>query len=391
MNTKVIAPFLVIAVALIVAAIIVATPARLQPFQAERVSQTVRVLEADPKSVRMVVHSQGTVAPRTETALVPEVSGNIVWISPNLIAGGYFEAGDPLLKIDNRDYVTAVDRARAAINRAEAEQEFSEFELQRLKELETRELISRSEVEAGIRIARVAEANLQEARASLQQTERDLTRTEIRAPFKGFVRNEQADIGQFVSRGTAIANIYAIDFIEVRLPIADQQLAYLDLPLSQRGELAIARAPSVRLSADFAGQKYSWMGTVVRTEAEIDSSNRMVYAVARVIVDNTETDAPETVAPPVGLFVNAEIQGRPADNIIVLPRAAIRNASEILIVDNDNRLRFRTVELLRIYGNEAFISGGIQKGELINLSPLQAVVDGMRVEPLLDSGQHSLL
>lgn len=391
MNTKVIAPFLVIAVALIVAAIIVATPARLQPFQAERVSQTVRVLEADPKSVRMVVHSQGTVAPRTETALVPEVSGNIVWISPNLIAGGYFEAGDPLLKIDNRDYVTAVDRARAAINRAEAEQEFSEFELQRLKELETRELISRSEVEAGIRIARVAEANLQEARASLQQTERDLTRTEIRAPFKGFVRNEQADIGQFVSRGTAIANIYAIDFIEVRLPIADQQLAYLDLPLSQRGELAIARAPSVRLSADFAGQKYSWMGTVVRTEAEIDSSSRMVYAVARVIVDNTETDAPETVAPPVGLFVNAEIQGRPADNIIVLPRAAIRNASEILIVDNDNRLRFRTVELLRIYGNEAFISGGIQKGELINLSPLQAVVDGMRVEPLLDSGQHSLL
>ena len=390
MNTKVIAPFLVIAVALIVAAVIVATPARLQPFQAERVSQTVRVLEADPKSVRMVVHSQGTVAPRTETALVPEVSGNIVWISPNLIAGGYFEAGDPLLKIDNRDYVTAVDRARAAINRAEAEQEFSEFELQRLKELETRELISRSEVEAGIRIARVAEANLQEARASLQQTERDLTRTEIRAPFKGFVRNEQADIGQFVSRGTAIANIYAIDFLEVRLPIADQQLAYLDLPLSQRGELATARAPSVRLSADFAGQKYSWMGTVVRTEAEIDSSSRMVYAVARVIVDNTETHAPETVAPPVGLFVNAEIQGRPADNIIVLPRAAIRNASEILIVDNDNRLRFRTVELLRIYGNEAFISGGIQKGELINLSPLQAVVDGMRVEPLLDSGQRSL-
>ena len=330
-------------------------------------------------------------APRTETALVPEVSGNIVWISPNLIAGGYFEAGDPLLKIDNRDYVTAVERARAAINRAEAEQEFSEFELQRLKELETRELISRSEVEAGIRMARVAEANLQEARASLQQTERDLTRTEIRAPFKGFVRNEQADIGQFVSRGTAIANIYAIDFLEVRLPIADQQLAYLDLPLSQRGELATARAPSVRLSADFAGQKYSWMGTVVRTEAEIDSSSRMVYAVARVIVDNTETDAPETVAPPVGLFVNAEIQGRPADNIIVLPRAAIRNASEILIVDNDNRLRFRTVELLRIYGNEAFISGGIQKGELINLSPLQAVVDGMRVEPLLDSGQRSLL
>jgi RND family efflux transporter MFP subunit len=389
MNIKVIAPVLVIAVAIVGAVIIVATPTRLQPSQAEPVPQTVRVLKADPKAVRMVVHSQGTVVPRTETALVPEVSGNIVWISPNLVAGGYFEAGDPLLRIDDRDYVTTVERARAAISRAEAEQEFSTFELRRLEELETRELISRSEVESGIRIARVAEANLQDARGALQQAERNLTRTEILAPFKGLVRNEQADVGQFVSRGAAIANTYAVDYVEVRLPIADQQLAYLDLPLAQRGELDIATAPSVTLSADFAGQKYSWIGSLVRTEAEIDSSSRMVHVVARISADGTATDNSEAVAPPVGLFVNAEIQGRPSENIIVLPRAAIRNASEVLVVGDDNRLRFRTVKLLRVYGDEAFISGGLRKGELINVSPLQVVVDGMRVEPLLDNGERS--
>ena len=115
----------------------------------------------------------------------------------------------------------------------------------------------------------------------------------------------------------------------------------------------------------------------------------MVNAVARISADSADTDNPEDVPPPVGLFVQAEIQGRPAENIVVVPRAAIRNASEVLVVDDDNRLRFRTVDLLRVYGDEAFISGGLGKGERISISPLQAVVDGMRVEPLVETEGQS--
>jgi len=389
MNLKRIAPLVVIVAALIGAATIVATSQRLQPSQSDVVPPTVRVLKAEPKAVRLVVHAQGTVAPRTETALVPEVSGNIIWISENLVAGGYFEAGEPLLRIDDRDYMTAVERAIATINRTEAELEFSEFELQRLQELERSELVSRSDVEAGMRAARVAEANLQDARVALEQAERNLARTEILAPFKGLVRNEQADVGQFVSRGAAIANIYAIDYVEVRLPIADQQLAYLDLPLAERGELDAATAPTVTLSADFAGRSYRWAGRVVRTEAEIDSRSRMIQVVARISADDISGNDPEALPPPVGLFVHAEIEGRPADNIVVVPRAAIRNSSDVLIVDEDNRLRFRSVELLRVYGEDAFISDGLSKGELVSISPLQTVVDGMRVEPLLNSDGSS--
>jgi RND family efflux transporter MFP subunit len=324
------------------------------------------------------------VTPRTETALGPEVSGNVVWISPNLVSGGYFEAGEPLLRIDNRDYLSAVERARASVSRTEAEQEFSEFELQRLEELETRELVSRSDVEAGMRAARVAEAGLQDARVALEQAERDLERTEIVAPFQGFVRNEQTDVGQFVSRGATVANLYAVDYVEVRLPIADQQLAYLDLPLTQRGELDEADAPTVTLSANFAGQAYRWTGKLVRTEAEIDARSRMVQAVARISAEDVSNDDPASLPPPIGLFVNAEIEGRLVENVVVVPRAAIRNASEILIVDEENRLRFREVELLRVYGDEAYIDGGLSRGELICISPLQVVVDGMRVEPLLE-------
>ena len=389
MNMKIIAPVSVLVAALLGAATIVATSQRLRPSQSDPVPPAVRVLKAEPKAVRIVVHAQGTVAPRTETGLVPEVSGNIVWISENLVAGGYFEAGDRLLRIDDRDYVAAVERATATISRTEAEREFSEFELQRLEELETRELISRSDVESGMRAARVAEANLQDARVALEQAELSLARTEILAPFKGLVRNEQADVGQFVSRGATIANLYAVDYVEVRLPIADQQLAYLDLPLAQRGELDAATAPTVTLSADFAGQNYRWTGRIVRTEAEIDSRSRMIQVVARISADDISEDDPEALPPPVGLFVYAEIEGRPADNIVVIPRAAIRNANEVLIVDDDNRLRFRSIELLRVYGEDAFISGGLSDGELISISPLQAVVDGMRVEPLLENDGHS--
>ena len=107
------------------------------------------------------------------------------------------------------------------------------------------------------------------------------------------MRSKQVDPGQFVSRGAAIARLYAVDYVEVRLPIADQQLAYLDIPPMQRGELDESNAPEVLLSADFAGQHYKWGGTIVRTEAEIDARSRMVNAVARVRTADNAVGNPE--------------------------------------------------------------------------------------------------
>ncbi len=381
-STKVAVTALTLSVA--ATATLLVTRPQLDPSEPEPVAPAVRVVYANPGSERMVVHAQGTVSPRTEADLVPEVSGNVLWISPNLVAGGYFEAGEPLLRIDERDYRYALERADAAVDRARAENEFAAFELRRLREMEERNLISPSDVETGMRAARVTEAALADAHAALNQAELDLSRTEVIAPFTGLVRSEQVDPGQFVNRGSAIARLYAVDYVEVRLPIADQQLAYLDIPPMQRGELNESSAPDVLLSADFAGQHYKWRGTIVRTEAEIDMRSRMVNAVARVRTTDDAAANPEYVPPPVGLFVEAEIQGRSADNVVVVPRSVIRNGNQLLVVDDDDRLRFRTVSIARIHGDDAYIDGGLEKGERVCLTVLQAVIDGMRVEVVED-------
>jgi RND family efflux transporter MFP subunit len=196
-------------------------------------------------------------------------------------------------------------------------------------------------------------------------------------PYDGLVRAEKVDAGQFLSRGQSIASIYASDSVEVRLPVADRQLAYLDLPLGFRGEINPDDAPEVILSTQYAGQRYEWRGHLVRTEAEIDARSRMVTAVARV----KSTAIPGQPLLQIGLFVNARIQGHLVNDIVSLPRAALRNQNQVLVVDADSRLRYRSVEVMRFEQDHVVISSGLETGEIVNISPIQTVIDGMRVKP----------
>lgn len=371
---------LVLFVAAIMAYGLVATAPAPEQVEPEEVATSIRVQTVEKQRVRLEVRSQGTVEPRTESELIPEVSGKVEWLSPSLVAGGFFEKDQVLLRIDDRDYRSAVERARAAHARAEAELAHAQFELERLQELVKKNLASQSNLEGALRTHRIAEAALREAEVAMTQAERDLWRTEVRAPYTGLVRVKKIDQGQFISRGTSVAQIYAADSVEVRIPLADSQLAYLDVPLGHRGELPADRQSNVTLSTDYGGRHYEWQGKLVRTEAEIDMKTRMVNAVVRV--DTTTGDQPPL---PVGLFVNAEIEGRLVDDIVVLPRAALRNQTQVLVVDADNRLRFRNVELLRHDRDNVLISAGLNPGERVNLSPIQTVIDGMRVKPIADN------
>ena len=195
------------------------------------VSETTSAIRARTvvkESLRLKIRSEGTVTPKTQTNVIPEIKGRVTWISHNLVVGGYFQAGDLLVTIDAADYEARTGLAQAQLLRAEAELEHKRFELQRLQTLIKDNLVSQSNLENAARAHKIAKANVIESKINLAQAERDLSRTKITAPFEGMVRSESIDIGQFVQQGTPIASIYASDAVEVRLPIVNAQLAYLD-------------------------------------------------------------------------------------------------------------------------------------------------------------------
>ena len=350
-------------------------------------TSAIRAMTVVKESLRLKIRSEGTVTPKTQTNVIPEIKGRVTWISPNLVVGGYFQAGDLLVTIDAADYEARTGLAQAQLLRAEAELEHKRFELQRLQTLIKDNLVSQSNLENAARAHKIAKANVIESKINLAQAERDLSRTKITAPFEGMVRSESIDIGQFVQQGAPIASIYASDAVEVRLPIVNAQLAYLDPANLQRGELDPATAPMIRLTARYAGTSFVWRGQLARTEGEIDAQSRMITAVARVRQDNQSPDVPPL---QVGAFVAAEIEGQYLDGIVRLPRAALRPNSQVLIIDGDNRLRFRAVNVLRLENDFVIIDSGLESGEVVNLSPIQTVVDGMRVsltfEPTADRG-----
>ena len=377
----------VLVFALLLAYGLMATAPAPRQVEPEEVATTIRVLKAQQRDLQLEVVSQGSVIPQTESELIPEVSGRVQWVSPNLVAGGYFKKDEVLLRLDDSDYQASVARGQAALTRAEAEEQLAGYELQRMRELVKNKLTSQSSLETVLRNHRIAEATLKDAQINLEQTQRDLMRTRMQAPYDGLVRSERVDLGQFVSRGQSIASIYADAAVEVRLPVADRQLAYLSLPLGHRGELATDQQPEVTLFTEYGGEQYEWVGRLVRTEAEIDARSRMVTAVVRVENSPAETPADESKPAqprlPIGLFVNARIRGKWARDVFSLPRAALRNQSSLLVIDEDNRLHFRNVEVMRYDNNRVIISTGITDGEIINISPIQTVVEGMKVNPLM--------
>ena len=380
MNKKVLYPMLILAVGFGLAALMVANKPVVENEVYEPLITTIRVLKVASKSEHLVINSQGTVQPRNESALIPEVSGRVVWVSPSLVGGGSFEEGDILLRIDQADYESSLLKNKAVVQRSEVEQEYASDELKRIKKLFEKQLASQSQLDGADRTARVAVANLQEGWADLDQAQRDLARTELKAPFDGLVRNEHVDLGQFVSRGSSVGSIYATDYVEVRLPIAASQLMYFGLPASTRGQIPIDIQPPVTLTADMGDTRFIWEGLLVRAEAEIDRESRMLYGVVRLPSMRDEQSWPI----PVGLFVQAEIRGRKVDNVVRLPRSALRDRNQVLVVDSDNRLHFRQIKILRLEHEDVLISDGLSDGELVTISPLQTVVDGMRVRPVIE-------
>ena len=375
---RLVLPFVIVLAGFGLAALLLVTGPTLNSQPAMVLTPLVRVQTVTLQDITLSSLTHGTVAPRTESELVVEVAGRVISVNPNLVSGGFFDAGEELLQIEPLDYELALEQARAAIAQAESDLANAQRAATRLDSLSERQLTSAALQDDAMNRVRIAEATLRSSQALLARAERDLARTRILAPYEGRVRSERVDIGQFVSRGNTIATIYATDYAEVRLPINDEELAFLDLPLGPVTEGALPiPATQVSITARFAGAEHQWPAQVVRTEGELDPQTRMINVIARVDAPYAPSAGRAPLA--VGLFVDAEIHGRLARAVAVLPRSAVRQNNQVLVVDSDNRLHFRPVTVLRMVAEEAYISAGLAAGERVCISSIDNALEGMTV------------
>jgi RND family efflux transporter MFP subunit len=356
-------------------------------MEAEPAPPAVRVLLARPEAVQLSIRSQGTVAPRTEADLVAEVGARVVRVSRAFEPGAFFRQGEVLAEFDRRDFELALDAARAALERAAAEAEFARATFGRRELLASQGVSSTALLDEARREARVAEARRREAAVEVERAARDLDRTLIRAPFDGRVRTLSIDVGQFVSRGTPLARIYAVDYAEVTLAITDEDLAQLELPLG--AEVTEDDAPVAILRARLAGVEREWKARVVRTEGEIDPRTRMIHVVARV--PRPYGGSGDVTRPPLaaGLFVEAEILGMRVADATRLPREAVTERGGdafVWIADEEDRMRQRRIDVVRMDGDSAWVSAGLVPGERVSLSRPPGLREGLAVSPVLADG-----
>ena len=372
-------PVLIVAGGFLLAIAIIATGPRPDRQARPPDAPSVQTVEAVRRTAQLTVTTHGTVVPKTESDLVAEVAGRVAAVSPSMVSGGFFSKGDVLIEIERIDYEAALAQARAALASAGSELANAELTFNRAEELAATEAVSRADLDQALNQLNVARAAQRQATAALLRAERDLERTLVAAPFDGRVRTERVDVGQFVSRGESIATLYSTDFAEVRLPVKDQDLAFLPFSLARTDPPSATRTKAI-LRAEFAGGKHAWEADVVRTEGELDPLSRVVNVIAQV----ADPYEPEGEAPPltVGLFVEADIMGKTVDDVVVVPGTALQEGNRLYVVDTSNRLSFRDAEVVRLTAETAYLRADVSNGEQICVTPLDNVVEGQSVRPV---------
>lgn len=355
----------------------------LQP-PVERVEEEPRGLSvfAEPAirtDLPLKVDAQGEVRPKRQIVVAPQIAGRIAYVSPDFIDGGFIREGQVLVRLESADYELAVVRAQSGVATAEQAlfRERAEADIAR-QDIEELGIDNASPL--ALREPQLAEAKaaLESAKAQLADAQLALQRTAVTAPFTGRVRARNADLGQYVSPGQELGTIFATDVVEVALPLSDSQLGRVGLPLAF-AETEEQPGPRVVFSASVAGEPREWIGRVKRTAAALNPQTRLINVIAE-LEDPYGEGADEGAPMAPGLFVNARIEGKLIEDVVRVPRAALRGVNEVYIGDGPaGKLDIRTVNVLYSDDSGAYLREGVEPGELAIISPIQAAFDGMSI------------
>ena len=355
---------------------------RAAPTQMEREIPVLLVdaIEARREPVFFRVNTQGAVTPRTESNLVSEVSGQIVEVASNYVAGGFFRKGELLLRIDPRNYQSALKSAQANVARVQTqvakENALANFALDDWKTLRDLNASTGPISDLALRKPQLAEAIAESisAEAALEKAQEDLNRTSIRAPYDGMVQEKHADVGQYVNTGSQLALIFATDYAEIRLPITQRELALVDLPSADGSSLPLP----VTLTSQAGKIQHTWQGLIVRSEGVFDSASRVLYVVAQV-EDPYNQSSGNGEPLRIGTFVTASIQGRFGGALFTIPRHALQRGETLWIIDEQQKIYPRDVQIVSTDEEYAYVDGGLVNGDRYTITPIDQPLPGMPV------------
>lgn len=347
---------------------------------------TVETVTITPQTYQVIVQSFGTVQPRTESVLFAQVSGQINRVSKQFRAGGFFEQGDTLLQLDDRDYQAEVKIAQASL--MTAEQSLQE-EAARVKQAKADwERLGNGQIASTLVLRQpqyqAAKAQVLSAQALLDKVKLSLERTKIVAPYAGRILNKNVDIGQVVSSSTELADIFAVDYVEIRLPIKNKDLPLMKLPEEYRDtdeqsadeDNESSMISNVVISSDLLGQQV-WQGRIVMTESAIDELSQQLYVVAQIF-HPYDSEYNQGAQIKMGQYVTAQITGREVDNALVIPSSAIYQGSYVYIVKAGLLIR-KEILLGWQNGTESIVTDGLVAGDELVLTSLGQVSSGTRV------------
>lgn len=374
---KIILPILVVVLSAIIIMLIVnnkPSNERGRPQATAKVLVEGKVLET--KDFQVAIASYGVVKPRTQSVLVSQVSGQVSYISDNFRDGGFFEKGELLVKIDDRDYQAEVDIARAAL--LNAEQTLLEEQARSKQALTDWQRLGDGSKPSDLVLRKpqlaAQQANVLSAKAKLDKAQLALERTKVIAPYAGRVLTKKVDIGQVVNGNSQLADIYATDYVEVRLPINNRDLAYLNLPEQNRYGQSNEVNTEVVFTSNLIG-KQQWQGKLVRTESAIDTNSQQLYVVAQIL---SPFDSAKN-AIKIGQYVNATIKGKNIQNALLIPNEAIYQGTYVYILQKGNLLK--RVDIEYDWQNESvtLVKNGLKTGDTLITTPLGQVSSGTPV------------
>ena len=376
-------PLVIIAVGVLGAWWLIANRPRAQRERLEPIPPIAQVVQAERSSERVRVAGMGTVVAAKRVVLQPEVSGRIVAQSSQLLPGGLFRKGDVILRIDPRDYETAVKQQEAAVEQARLEVQLEKgrqvIAKREWKLLEEDIALDQSSQDLALRKPQLKNADvaLEAAESTLEQARLQLERTTVYAPFNAVVQDEFVDEGQLVSPQTQLATLIGTDRFWVQVSIPLDRLRWLEFSGTEGTDASIVTVIQ-EVSGDVQIERPA---RLVRLLGDLEPVGRM----ARVLVEiedplDLKSDGNSHSIPlMLGAYVRVEIEGKSVEEVFSVPRTSIREGDQVWIMDEEDRLVFRPVEVLHRSKDRVLIRNGLEGGERVITNRIPSPLPGMKL------------